>query len=409
MNIRRNIVIFNVCWSLLVSSSLAWMIYSARNEQHRIATLTARAVFKQIVITRRWNSSHGGVYVPVTANNQPNTYLEDPLRDLTVNDSMLLTKINPALMTRQVSEIAMLEEGIQFHITSLNPLRPRNEATPVEKRFLEAFEQGKEEASVFMEEDGRHVFKYMAPLITETSCLTCHQKQGYQEGDVRGGISVSLPFTMQVPIVTMTLSHLLIWIIGLVSMNFLGLKLHRSYNVIKHQAVMDALTGIPNRRSFSERILAEFTISRKMDAELSVIMCDIDNFKKYNDRYGHVEGDACLRKVAQCIQNSLKRPIDFCARYGGEEFVVVLPQSSLEGVMTVAERIRENIENMKIEHIESGTGDIVTMSLGVATSKIVNAESHEQLIQRADAALYMAKKLGRNKVYHFAGGTENIA
>lgn len=409
MNIRRNIVIFNVCWSLLISSSLAWMIYNARNEQQRIAMLTARAVFNQIVITRRWNSLHGGVYTPITANNQPNIYLEDPLRDLKVNDSMLLTKINPALMTRQVSEIAMHEEGIQFHITSLNPIRPKNEATLVEKRFLTAFEQGKEEASVFMDEDGRQIFKYMAPLITEKSCLTCHEKQGYQEGDVRGGISVSLPFTMQIPIVPMILSHLLIWMIGLAGMNFLGLKLHRSFVVIKHQAVMDALTGIPNRRSFSERILAEFTISRKMDAELSVIMCDIDNFKKYNDRYGHVEGDACLRKVAQCIQNSLKRPIDFCARYGGEEFVVVLPQSSLKGVMTVAERIRENIENMKIEHIELCTGGIVTMSLGIATSKIGNAESYEQLIQHADEALYMAKKLGRNKVYHFAAGTENIA
>jgi hypothetical protein len=255
------------------------MIYSARNEQQRIATLTARAVFKQIVITRRWNSSHGGVYTLVTENNQPNIYLEDPLRDLKVDDSMLLTKINPALMTRQVSEIAMLEEGIQFHITSLNPIRPENEATLLEKRFLKAFEQGKKEGSVLMEEDGRQVFKYMAPLITEKSCLACHQKQGYQEGDVRGGISVSLPFSMQIPIVPMTLSHLLIWMIGLVIMNFLGLKLHTFYNVIKHQAVMDALTGIPNRRSFSERILAEFTISRKMDAELSVIMCDIDNFK----------------------------------------------------------------------------------------------------------------------------------
>ena len=93
--------------------------------------------------------------------------------------------------------------------------------------------------------------------------------------------SVSLPFSMQVPVVSMTLWHVLIWALGLVFMNVLGLKLDRSYNVIRSQAVMDALTGIPNRRSFSERILAEFTISRKSDAELSVIMCDIDNFKKY--------------------------------------------------------------------------------------------------------------------------------
>lgn len=406
MNIRRNIVIFSIAWTLLISSSLAWMIQSSRAEEQRIALLTARSLFKQIVITRRWNVSHGGVYTPVTDKNQPNLYLEDPARDLRISENLVLTKINPALMTRQISEIAMLEDGVQFHITSLNPIRPANKATPAEMLFLQNFEKGKKEDHVFIWEDGRQVIKYMAPLITEKSCLTCHEKQGYKEGDIRGGISVSLPFSLHVPVAPMTLSHALIWVIGLVGMNVLGLKLDRSYNVIRRQAVMDALTGIPNRRSFSERILAEFAISRKSDAELSVIMCDIDNFKKYNDRYGHVEGDVCLRKVAQCIQDSLKRPIDFCARYGGEEFVVVLPNSSLQGATTVAERIRESIENMKIEHSESTTGGVVTMSLGLATRKIVNADSYEQLIQCADQALYLAKKCGRNKVHQFVAGDE---
>lgn len=149
MNIRRNIVIFNVFWTLLVSSSLGWMIWSARDEQLRIATLTAKSVFKQIVIARRWNSLHGGVYTLVTEKNQPNPYLEDPVRDLKFNDTMMLTKINPALMTRQIGEIAMLEEGIQFHITSLNSIRPMNEATPVEKQFLQSFEQGKKGSRCF--------------------------------------------------------------------------------------------------------------------------------------------------------------------------------------------------------------------------------------------------------------------
>ncbi len=408
MNIRRNIVIFSVAWTLLIFSSLAWMIQNSRAEQQRIALLTARSLFKQIVITRKWNALHGGVYAPVTEKNQPNLYLDDPARDLRMSENLMLTKINPAFMTRQISEIAMFEDGVQFHITSLKPIRPENKATPAEMQFLQNFEAGKKEEHVFIWEEGRQVFKYMAPLITEKSCLTCHEKQGYKEGDIRGGISVSLPFALHIPVVPMALSHALIWVIGLVGMNVLGLKLDRSYNVIRRQAVMDALTGISNRRSFSERILAEFTISRKSDAELSVIMCDIDNFKNYNDCYGHIEGDECLRKVAHCIQDSLKRPIDFCARYGGEEFVVVLPNSSLKGAVTVAERIRENVENLKIEHVESTTGGIVTMSLGLATRKIVNADSDEQLIRCADQALYLAKKRGRNKVHQFTVGDEKL-
>lgn len=406
MNIKRNILVFNILWTMLVVSSLGWMLHSGAEEKRRIALLTARSAFKQIVITRRWNSGHGGVYVPITENNPPNPCLEDARRDLPIDDSLTLTKINPALMTRQIGEIAMKEDGLRFHITSLKPIRPENQATPVEKEFLGRFEQGVREESRFIEEEGRKVFKYMAPLITEKSCLACHARQGYQEGDIRGGIAVSLPFTLDIPAASMTSFHLLIWMVGLAGMNLLGFKLDHSYEVIKRQAVMDVLTGIPNRRSFSERILAEFTISKKSAAELSLIICDIDYFKKYNDFYGHVEGDACLRRVAQCIQDSLKRPIDFCARYGGEEFVVVLPNSSLNGALTVAERIRSNVEKLQIPHAATTLGRVVTLSLGLATNQLTNANSYEQLIICADQALYLAKAQGRNRVVHFAPGME---
>lgn len=401
MNIKRNISLFNLLWTAIIAASLGWMLHGAGEEKQRIATLTARSVFKQIVITRRWNSGHGGVYAPVSAKNPANPYLEDAQRDLRVTDTLTLTKINPAYMTRQIGEIAMEEDGVRFHITSLKPIRPENEATAVEKEFLRKFEQGSVEESRFIEEEGRTVFKYMAPLITEKSCLSCHARQGYREGDIRGGIAVSLPYSLEIPMVPMALSHLTIWFFGVVVLNFLGFKLDRSYEVIKRQAVMDALTGIPNRRSFSERILAEFTISRKSAAELSLILCDIDFFKRYNDLYGHVEGDACLRRVAQCIQESLKRPIDFCARYGGEEFVVILPSSSLKGATTVAERIRDNVEKLSIAHAGSSAAEVVTLSLGIATNKVTNALSHEQLIHCADEALYLAKTLGRNRVVHY--------
>ncbi|MDK9705715.1 MAG: diguanylate cyclase [Desulforhopalus sp.] len=408
MNIRRNIIIFNVLWALLIAASLAWMVHKARDEQQRIALISARSIFKQIIIARRWNSSHGGVYASVTERNQPNPYLEDPRRDLRFDENLLLTKINPAYMTRQMSEIAMREDGVQFHITSLKPLRPENAPSPIEEQFLQNFDKGKKEEHAFLEEDGRSVIKYMAPLQTEKSCLACHQKQGYKEGDVRGGISVSLPFSMNIALEAMALPHLLIWAIGMLGMNFLGFQLDRSYNVIRRQAVMDALTGIPNRRSFSERILAEFAICRKGDAELSVIMCDIDDFKKFNDYYGHIAGDECLRRVAKGIQESLKRPVDFCARYGGEEFVVVLPNSTLKGAVTVAERIRHRIEELQIGHLGSTTGGIVTLSLGIATSRIVGALSYEKLIKCADQALYIAKKRGRNRVHQYIEGDENV-
>jgi hypothetical protein len=134
------------------------------------------------------------VYVPISKDMAPNPYLDDPLRDLTTDQGISLTKINPAYMTRQIAEIASLESGIKFHITSLNPLRPANRATAWEEQWLRSFEQGAAEQGDFVGADGQSFFRYMAPLRVEERCLRCHAKQGYKAGDIRGGISVTIPY-----------------------------------------------------------------------------------------------------------------------------------------------------------------------------------------------------------------------
>ena len=165
---------------------------------------------------------------------------------------------------------------------------------------------------------------------------------------------------------------------------------------------MDSLTGIPNRRSFTESIYREFSRSRREDESLAIIMCDIDNFKDYNDTYGHNAGDECLKKVAQSIAGSLKRPGDFCSRYGGEEFVVILANTERIGAVDVAERIRAKVENIGINHSNSAISDVVTISVGVATLRDNVVGSSEELIKCADDAMYQAKRSGKNQVcfYH---------
>lgn len=165
----------------------------------------------------------------------------------------------------------------------------------------------------------------MASLETEEACLKCHARQGYREGDIRGGISVTFPFIPRTPDMALIIGHALIGLLGVSGIVIFGTKLNRAYESMRSQAVTDALTGIPNHRSFSDRILTEFERSQRCEHPLSVIMGDIDNFKCYNDTYGHRTGDKCLREVAQAINKTLKRPGDFCARYGGEEFVVICP------------------------------------------------------------------------------------
>ena len=226
---RKNILIVSCIWVTIIGSSLAWNYLHAKTEQQTIALQTAKSFFEQILITRTWNSQHNGVYVPVTEETQPNPYLKDKMRDIRVNENLMLTKVNPAFMTRQIAEIANDNKGVKFHITSLNPLRPQNEPTPREEKALQAFETGTTEVSAFIQHDSSRKFFYMAPLKVEQSCLQCHAEQGYSLGEVRGGISVSLPYTPEIPIIALVISHLAIGLFGLIGIVFSGTKEKRCW------------------------------------------------------------------------------------------------------------------------------------------------------------------------------------
>lgn len=398
---KKNIFIVCMIWTALTAASFLWNYKNAEKEQKNLAFQTARSFFHQIVLFRSWNAGHGGVYAPITSDTQPNPYLDVPLRDITVNKDLALTKINPAFMTRQASELAMRKDGIKFHITSLKPIRPENRPTEMEEAALKEFETGLAEKGMIIMNNGAKAFFYMAPLVTEKSCLACHAKQGYSEGDIRGGISVTIPYIPEMPLLMLAGIHVFMFAAGLSGLIFFGIKLAKAYSIIRQQAVFDALTGIPNRHSFSERLLTEFNRCMRDRYPLSVIMGDIDNFKLYNDTYGHAGGDECLKSVAKGIEKMLNRPGDFCARYGGEEFIIILPDTDLKGAMKIAEDIRSNVLGLNIPHEKSLPIQRVTISLGVATKESGTALSHEELLKMADDALYLAKEKGRNRAEHY--------
>jgi len=399
---RRTIFIVSAIWMLLVAASFMWNYLNAMKGQKALAFQTARSFFNQVLISRSWNAKHGGVYVPVTKDTQPNPYLNDPLRDIEVDQNLKLTKINPSFMTRQIAELTADREGIQFHLTSLKPIRPENGPTPREEKALKAFEKGTPEIGELVDGQSEKTFFYMAPLKTEKECLPCHASHGYKEGDVRGGISVTLPFVPNIPFVALLIGHVVIGFAGLLGIALFGAKLNEAYELIKSQAVTDDLTGIPNRRSFLDRTRTEFNRSRRNKYPLSIIMIDIDHFKSYNDTYGHERGDECLKKVALAIQKTLKRPSDFCARYGGEEFITVLPDTTEEGAMFIAEEIRAAVRNLAIQHEKSPPAGMVSISLGVATAENNLSITYEDLIRQSDKALYLAKEKGRNRVEVYA-------
>ncbi len=163
-------------------------------------------------------------------------------------------------------------------------------------------------------------------------------------------------------------------------------------------ATTDALTGIANRRSFDAYLDREWKRMLREKTPLSLVLCDIDYFKKFNDLYGHQAGDACLQSVAQALRGCVVRPGDFVARYGGEEFVVVLPGTPVEGALHIAEQIRTDIRKLSINHAGSDVDPFVTLSLGVAQGVPSPETKADAVLRAADAALYKAKKQGRNRV-----------
>ncbi len=163
-------------------------------------------------------------------------------------------------------------------------------------------------------------------------------------------------------------------------------------------STLDGLTGIPNRRHFDASLAKEWNRATRSQTPLSVIMCDIDFFKPYNDHYGHQKGDKCLIQVANVLQEHARRDEDIAARYGGEEFIIILPATSLDNARDLAEQMRIAVENLGISHRYSATNNVVTASFGVATIIPTPEQRPGSLVARADKALYQAKQEGRNRV-----------
>ncbi|MGL6005663.1 membrane-associated sensor domain-containing protein [Aeromonas sobria] len=160
-------------------------------------------------------------------------------------------------------------------------------------------------------------------------------------------------------------------------------------------AKQDPLTGVANRRHFNIELERALAHSQESGAPLSLILIDVDYFKRFNDHYGHQVGDMCLKEVAQALKRSVRTPSDLVARYGGEEFVLLLPNTDSEAATAVAQRLQDGLASLQLEHLASDVAPWVTVSQGIAS--IVSGEGASQLLERADRALYRAKESGRNQ------------
>jgi diguanylate cyclase (GGDEF)-like protein len=180
------------------------------------------------------------------------------------------------------------------------------------------------------------------------------------------------------------------------------LTLKSQSDLLRRWVYIDGLTGVHNRRYFDERLESEWGRAVRGGTSLSVVLLDVDFFKRFNDRYGHQTGDECLRRVASTLKATLKRPGDLIARYGGEEFALLLPETDLPGALALARQLGEQITALGIAHADSSVAPMVTVSLGVCTKLDDAVGSAAALLREADAQLYVAKSRGR----HQACGSE---
>lgn len=367
----------------------------------------ASSLFNSIVLTRKWNAMYGVVFVEKKEGIQSNPYLKNP--DIKSVEGKIYTKKNPALMTREISEIAEKEGSFKFHITSLKLVNINNAPDEFEKQSLLSFENGVTETFIKENIGGVPYYRYMAPLHVNEECLQCHNNNGYKVGDIRGGISVKFSImdterelkksriiTIALFIATMVL---LTWLI--IRLVFkLYKRLSKAEQKLKELLNTDALTGLSNRRSVVGGLYKEVERARRYKRPFCCIMIDIDHFKKINDTYGHQAGDEVLRVIGK-IMKSIFRNSDLTGRYGGEEFIVLLPETDIEGAMAAAEKIRAEVENAEIVIAEK---EVIRMTSSFGVSCLCEDDDMPlekkaaDLVGQADKALYKAKSEGRNRV-----------
>ena len=392
----------------LVVISVFWGFnFKATSMLHEQMVGQGRAFFTEIVLNRKWIADHGGVYVRMQPGMESNPWLlKVPGLKVVIHDESgeAYTLKNPALATREISELAERGGSFRFRITSERPLNPANGPDPFERASLADFSRGLPETSGYEERDGKTVFRYMAPLMTEKPCLRCHAFQGYKEGEVRGGISVTMDATRLTRQIWIYRGYLALSAIGIlaivfgiirvVSRSFLR-EIRDAESQLVEMATHDSLTGLLTRREMLRLAEREGAKAARMDRPMSAVMLDIDHFKNINDTRGHAAGDAVIRGLAQSILTEL-RGYDIVCRYGGEEFLAILPEADIEQAAAVAERLRRSAESLTVT--APGGGEPIRLSVSAGVGQMREGEKIEGLIARADAAMYAAKRGGRNRV-----------
>lgn len=339
--IKRYVLMLGVIWTLVCVTVLA--SHLREGYQENIANVQARAtaMLERDVLYRDWVANHGGVYVPVTESSPPNPYLDFlPERDVVTTDGRSLTLINPSYMTHQAFAMDNRLGKAVSKITSLKFINPENAPDPWETMALQQLQQGRSQVSEVVDVDGRPQLRTMRPFYVETTCLRCHAAQGYRIGDVRGGLSISIPvpsfwvIPWQYSVFPVVLFGLL-WVVGLFGVVLLGRRLYvqtckaienkqqldHAEMTLKFLSSHDRQTKLPNRFKFEEQLCEAFRVADASGHTIAVTALEIRNYKQIIDNFDHPVGDALFSMLAERMA-ALLTDLDSVARFGEDRLLL---------------------------------------------------------------------------------------
>ncbi len=412
------VVVLGIVWCLVFLASMAWNIHHNHNSAVDQALFQAEAAIDKDMTYRQLVSGVGGVYMPIDQGIKPNPYLAHiPHRDVTTKEGRRLTLVNSSYFTRLAHdwEASVLPHGIRGHVTSLKPLRPENAPDEWEREALQALQNGASHWTGIVTDNRGKYFRLMRPRIAKESCMTCHGHQGYQPGDMMGGISVSVPMgsllaASDKQVYQLSIWHFLLWLGGILGLLLGYYLLRHQEQQMRYSALHDLLTGLPNRTLFTDRLNQRMETAKRNGHTGAVLFIDLDRFKTINDSLGHSIGDQLLREVGRVLQGTL-RCEDTVARLGGDEFVVLLAEldSDAEAVITEVQVITEKILEQLAHPHKIGTRELyASPSIGIALFSHRSKDSNE-VLQQADVAMYRAKEAGGNCSQFFLPSMQHTA
>lgn len=397
-------------WSTAAAASLAWNIHLHHQGHIDQARNRAVGLLEKDMSARDLVAKLGGVYARIDRGAVPNPYLAHvPERDIASEQGVSLTLINSSDFMRLLhdGENERADRTSTTHVTSLRPLRAKNAPDAWEQRALMRFQSGATEVAELIDTEHGRRYRLMRPRYVEPVCLTCLGGQGFETGEVLGGVSVTVPVGEYTGawhtgrVTALSVGHTFLWLLGIGGLvTGFGL-LERRERELRRSAYYDPLTALPNRALLRDRLHQALVTAERHDHMGAVLFIDLDRFKTINDSLGHAVGDRLLQAVADCLRETV-RATDTVARLGGDEFVVLLTELSgdAERAAVIAQAVAEKLLAAMACPFRIGRHELHTMpSIGIALFPM-SVRHADEVLKQADTAMYQAKGAGGG-VFHF--------